>query len=207
MRDRIVGLFLSLTVLLGVAVEAHAQSVAGEDRAQNMLSKLSSVMLSMPSYCVDFEAKAGEETLRGEYVVSGDRYHISLADMEVYGDAKLRYEVDKSKREVVVDVADTESHNLLSNPTHAFSFVGEEYRAELLSEDGTEAVLRLKSRDDLSSEVITITLTRRDNLPRSITYDVEGDRVEIYIRNLKQGVEPRIYDAARYADFEIIDFR
>lgn len=197
----------TLVILLFATMSVVAQDTAAKSRADYLVSRLSEKMHSMPSYRVEFEVQAGDDTISGEYSVAGYIYHIAVADMEVYGDDKVRYEIDKSKREIVVDRSDIESHNLLSNPTRAFSFVGSDYQAELLSEDGRQAEIRLTPKDTTQSEGIAIAISLSDYNPLRILYDVEGDCVAISILTLKSDREPARYDSSRYKDYEVIDFR
>ncbi len=207
MSGRIKCLALWLFVAVGVVVAAAPQSNANGARATKLLEGLSSAVNAMPSYRVEFEAYAGDDNLHGEYAVAGDIYHIKVADMEVFGDGATRYEVDGEKREIIVDVADTTSHNLLNNPTRAFMFLGSDYDAELLSDGGAQAEVRLKPKSAALSESITVTILSADNLPSRIVYDAEGDSVIIAIKSFKRGGEPARFDMSRYEGYEIIDFR
>lgn len=63
-------------------------------------------------------------------------------DAEAYSDGVSKWEVDPSKREVVVDVVDTQSRSLLGNPTRAFDFLDDAFRSELLPSEGEVRRLR-----------------------------------------------------------------
>ena len=55
-------------------------------------------------------------------------------------DGKIRYEIDNRRREVTIDDVDTSSRNLLSNPAHAFDFIGTQYAPSLVSDAEGRAV-------------------------------------------------------------------
>ena len=70
-----------------------------------------------------------------------------VGDAEAYSDGVSKWEVDPSKREVVVDVVDTQSRSLLGNPTRAFDFLDDAFRSELLPSEGEVRRLRLTPVD------------------------------------------------------------
>lgn len=198
-------LILSLVLLGGVA-DVCAQS-SGRDKAAEYMRRLARGMGSMRAYTVDFRAVAGDESVRGRYAVEAERYHIVVAGNEVYGDDKLRREVDSSKREIVIDAADTTSRNLLINPTRGFRFIGDDYTPRLDSESDGRAVVTLTPAGKGVAGTITVVMSAADAMPERIEYDTEGETVTIIIESIaKSAVVPR-FDAALYPDYEIIDFR
>lgn len=194
-------LFAALLLCTGLSAAAQKN----EARARELLDRLAARFASMPSYTVRFEVASGTEGVSGEYVVAGDRYHISVAGNEVYGDDTLRREIDAANREIVVDAADTASRNILTNPTRAFGFVGGDYAVRLEAEEGGRAVVALAPHRGAGT--ITLTLDRTTALPEAVAYDVEGDRVTVRISDIACGGEVPVFDASKYAGYETIDFR
>ena len=86
----------------------------------------------MKAYTVTFAVEGDDFAAEGSYAVEGDRYYMRVGDAEAYSDGVSKWEVDPSKREVVVDVVDTQSRSLLGNPTRAFDFLDDAFRSELL---------------------------------------------------------------------------
>ena len=171
------------------------------------MRRLAAAMEAMRAYTVDFRAEAGDESIMGRYEVDADRYHISVAGNEVYGDDIVRREIDIRKREIVVDAADTTSRNLLTNPTRGFRFLGDDYHARLDSESGDRAVITLTPAAKSTAGIISVTLSISDSLPKKICYNTEGEIVTIVIESIGKGAEVPEFSAANYPDFEIIDFR
>lgn len=198
---------LSLSALLLIAIAVQAADDGNARRAADYIRRLSSVMESMGEYTVRFEVAAGGESIVGEYAVSGSRYHISVAGNEVYGDDEVRREIDPSKREIVVDAADTSSRNMLTNPTRAFSFLSDDYDMHLNSESGGYAVVTLRPHSGGGGGTIVVTMSKIDAQPASVRYDTDGESITIVIRELKQGARIPQFDASRYAGYETIDFR
>lgn len=196
--------------MIGLAALLFVTGVrADDDHALALLRQVTSAFSQMSGYSVDFEVETADGPIPGYYEVNGPNYYIQVNDMEAYGDAQFRYEVNSSKREIVIDLVDLESHNLLNNPTRAFDFVEGEYATELLDETEQTAVIRLTPRSVRSAVgVIDIEIDKTRSLPVSVTYEVDGDRVQIDIRAISEReASARAFDRDKYPDYEWIDFR
>lgn len=196
--------------MIGLAALLFVTGVrADDDHSLALLRQVTSAFSQMSGYSVDFEVETADGPIPGYYEVNGPNYYIQVNDMEAYGDAQFRYEVNSSKREIVIDLVDLESHNLLNNPTRAFDFVEGEYATELLDETEQTAVIRLTPRSVRSAVgVIDIEIDKTRSLPVSVTYEVDGDRVRIDIRAISEReASARAFDQDKYPDYEWIDFR
>lgn len=111
------------------------------DRAAGILAGVRDGFRALGAYGVSFEVRSDEYVTRGRYAVEGEGYYLVLGDAEVYCDGAVRYEVDNRRREVTIDVVDTDSRNILNNPVHAFDFLGSEYAASLAGEQEGRAVV------------------------------------------------------------------
>lgn len=185
---------------------AAAQSAAGDARASELLARVAARFDSMPGYTVRFEVRSADGSVAGEYSVEDDRYHISVAGNEVYGDDRVRREIDAAKREIVIDAADTASRNILTNPTRAFRFLDGDYTARMVSEDAAYAVVSLTPRSG-SAGTITVTLAAQSARPEVIAYDMEGERVAVGILGIEPGGRVGSFAPEKYEGYEIIDFR
>lgn len=194
-------------LLLAAIACITAASAQPTDKAAVYMRRLADTMKAMEAYTVEFKAVAGDESIRGRYEVDGHRYHIAVAGNEVYGDDVLRREIDAAHREIVVDLADTTSHNLLTNPVRGFRFLGDDYRPRLDSESDGCAVVTLMPAERGAANRIIVTLGISDAMPRQICYDAEGEIVTIVIESIARGASVPAFDAADYPDYEIIDFR
>ncbi len=179
----------------------------GQSDAAASLGRMRQAMQAFEGYTASFAIAQGEEQLLGSFSVEGERYRIELADVEVYGEATERYEVNKSRREVTILKTDTQSTDILSNPAHALELIGEEYRAVQLTETAAETTLSLGIDSSLRNAV-RLAIDKRTNLPRSIVYLADGLELKIEIHAIKSlpSSLPK-YDPSRYAEYELIDFR
>lgn len=194
-------------LLLGGSLNVSAQQIA--DKASERVAMLSRAVKSLGRYAVRFEVEVGEQRVSGDYTVGEGRYTLHLGTIEVYGDAECRYEVDTSRKEIIIDKVDNTSHNILNNPLSAFDFIGEEYAAAILSEDGGKVVVRLTPRQEAEqSGVVDVEIDARTNLPKSLIYRPSGESIKIDIPYIGAvSVEPTAFDGSKYKNFEVIDFR
>lgn len=197
--------------LLLLALTVGAETISAAGRAAEILERLAAEFRAMPGYGVDFAIEAGDYRAEGDYAVQGADYTLRVGDAEVYCDGKVRYEVDNERREVTIAEVDTTSRNLLNNPVRAFDFLGDDYRAELLSETGGRAVIRLRpvaAEDASAAGSITVTVNTASMHPVQLDYDYDGEQVRVVIRRVERRAEPLVrFDAERFKGYEFIDFR
>ena len=190
------------------AVAALAPSVDG--RAAEILENLAAGFRALGAYGVTFEVSSDEYTTRGRYAVEGENYYIAVGEAEVYCDGKIRYEIDNRRREVTIDDVDTSSRNLLSNPAHAFDFIGTQYAPSLVSDAEGRAVVRLTptSADASPAGEILVTVDTAAMRPESLRYDYDGEQVGIAVLGVAPLDTPlKAFSKGDYKGYEFIDFR
>ncbi|MEE1148085.1 MAG: hypothetical protein UHN93_02400, partial [Alistipes sp.] len=160
-----------------VVAMISAVAVSAQTTAQEWLTMLNASLGDR--YAMHIEVSMDDEPMEGYFMVDGDGYYITLGVMEVYSDGKLRHEVNNERKEVTVDGVDLTSVDLLTNPTKAFDFVGDEFAVSIVESDAKVCVLSLVPRDDaMGVSAIGVTLVRDGSgvVPRSISYDYDGVR-------------------------------
>lgn len=180
------------------------------DRAAGILAGVSDGFRTLGAYGVSFEVRSDEYVTRGRYAVEGEGYYLVLGDAEVYCDGAVRYEVDNRRREVTIDVVDTDSRNILNNPVHAFDFLGSEYAASLVGEQEGRAVVRLTPAPGNTSSAgnIVLTVDTAAMRPVSLRYDYDGEQVQVSVLGIKPLETPlKAFAKDNYAGYEFIDFR
>ena len=171
------------------------------------MERLAATMRALDPYEVTFVMEGEGLSVAGRYVVSGDRYRITLPEAEVWGEGALRYEVDHPRKTVTLMPVDTAAHNLLDNPTRAFDFVTTAYPARLLVERADEVALELTTATDPLT-LVRLTLARPDMRPKQVRYEIDGIGVDLRIERIEplREVLPT-FSPSRYADYEVVDFR
>lgn len=196
--------------LLLLAMAAGVGTVSAAGRAAEILEGLAAGFRAMKGYEVDFVIEAGDYRAEGSYAVQGAGYALSLGDAEVYGDEKVRYEVDTDRREVTIAGVDSTSRNILNNPVRAFDFLGDDYRAELLSETGGKAVVRLTPVEGsgASAGTVAVTVSTATMRPEQLDYDYDGERIRVVVRRVAPLAGPLArFERSRFEGYEFIDFR
>jgi hypothetical protein len=137
---------ISLSLLLFLGLSAVAQTA---DNAKDVVADLAQYITKLGRYEATFKLQVGDYVAEGRYMVDGNVYHIIVGSAaEVYCDGKVRYEVDKEREEVNIDVVDASSRNILDNPTRCFDFVGSDYSAIVVERGEEQVTLKLVSTDE-----------------------------------------------------------
>ena len=202
--------FIAFIFTLLCAANVCAQSDEG---AKALIGRLSEKIRAMENYEVEFNVKSGDQTIKGYYAVSGEKYYISIGDAEVYCDGGARYEVNPQNKEVTVDAVDTKSHNILTNPTRAFDFIDGEFTfATVGTADGATTIKLTSTAENAALGTIFVTIDNATVQPRSLTYDVDGDQIVVEIASLDEmvgmvDISMFTFDKGNYRGYEIVDFR
>ncbi len=196
---------LSLILLALLVVAAPLKA---DERSAELLRALELKVGQMAGYEVQFMLRIEGREIAGRYRVRGESYHMQVGDAEVFSDGTSRWEVDPAKQEVVVDVVDPRSHNILQNPTRAFTFLDQDFTHEVRSEAAGLATLTLRPKSRSSFSEVTLVLDVATATPRLMIYRADGQKLHISITSFAESSAPiSAFDATRYADFELIDFR
>lgn len=195
---------LSLLLIMGLTTVAQA---AGD--ANGVLVGLSQYIAKLGRYEAAFKLQVGDYVADGRYMVEGNAYHIVVGSAaEVYCDGKVRYEVDKEREEVNIDVVDASSRNILDNPTRCFDFVGSDYSAIVVEQGEKQVTLKLVSTDEKVEGEIYLTVDAVTYNPTEIEYRLYDECFNVKILSLtKSKSSPAKFDRSLYRDYEIIDFR
>lgn len=193
-----------LSVLTFVSLFVRAEN----PRAGQLVAALAAELDALGRYEVRFAVDAEGRSMEGRYIVEGDACYLCFGDAELYGDAAVRYEVDNSRREVTIAPTGGDSASIVDNPARAFDLLAAGYTAELQGEADGRAVVVLRPERAGSAEVITATVSTDPLRPEKLIYDYDGTQLAVRILTLVHRAKPLPrFDAARYADYEMIDFR
>ncbi len=190
---------------------------AADGRADEVLRKLGERIAAMGEYTAEFEVMADGNRIEGTYAVSGDRYYMLTDEYEVVSDGKTRWEINHYDEEVLIDAADPEDRNILSNPTRAFEFAPDIFTSLYVGErehDGqTVDIVELKPLEIKSPLLrVTIVVGRRSGLPLELRYLSDGLSEDVVVRMVE--IRPGLpgdaafsFDRSKYKGYDIVDFR
>lgn len=196
-----------LLLILVAFIMLHSMALADEGAAEGV-KRVKAYVEKLGRYEVRFNVLAGELIYVGQYHVDGDSYYIQMDNVEVYSDGKVRHEVDNERKEVSIDVMDSESRNMLDNPTHCFDFAESEYRSEIQSRKDGELTIFLRATDTDVEGDIYLTIEEKSGKPRKIVYRLYDDEVEVTIDSIVSVKQPlKKFSKNQYKGYEIVDFR
>lgn len=199
------GMKIRLCLWIACLLGAVRVQAAGDE----WLGRMQQAVQALGAYEVQFDLTASNDyAASGTCRVEGERYLIEMPGMRVFGDGKVRYEINDRTKEVVIDAVQEQSHNLLDNPVKAFDFVGEQYAVQLLAEQTELLKLRLTPRSDGMVSTIEVTLDKRTALPTAVIYGAEDVQISVHINHFRKhsGKLPA-FRKADFPGYEWIDFR
>ncbi len=188
-----------------------ATTLSAQTSATEWMKQLEESLGGRFAYAIDVVVGEESEPLVGRVLVDGDSYYMALEAKEVYSDGKLRYEIDNQRKEVTEDRVDLTSHDILINPTRAFSFAPAEYSMKLrFSHNDEIAIVVLTPRSDsFGVATISIALKREGDrvYPTQIGYDYDGDSVIISLSEYEDdGWKMPKWSEANYKAYDIVSF-
>ncbi len=185
-------------------------ALSAQTTAREWIDMLNASLGERYAYGITVEVEGDDNELYGAMQVEGDSYHMTLADMEVYSDGKLRYEINNARKEVTEDRVNLDSRDLLTNPTRAFAFVDEEFTMKLrFSHNDELAIVELVPHDKaLGITTISLALSKSGDVvqPLQIIYDYEGDKVKITMQPTDEGWKLPRWDKDAYRAYDIVSF-
>ncbi len=195
----------TLLILFSVAAVAAA---AADEASVRILKNIERNLAELGTYRAEFEMKAGDCSVRGEYCVSGSDFYMKADDTEVYASDGVRREVNATKREIVVDGIDAAARDIVSNPARGFSLLLEDFDSEVADGGGRTGVSLTPKPTSAIRETITVFVDADAGLPTEIVYGADSGCVSVRLLSVNPlaGDIPR-FDAAKYEGYEVVDFR
>lgn len=197
-------------LLLTLCVLHCVVALSAQTTARQWLERLDASLGERYAMTLHIAMTNAEQPLIGYLMIDGDSFYLTLGAMEVYSDGKLRYEVNNERKEVTEDRVNLSSADLLSNPTRAFEFVGEQFDVALLSANATDVELHIKPLDadmGISNIALSLKVAGGKVLPDAIVYDYDGEVVGITLEMMdaKDKALPR-WSKDRYRAYDIVSF-
>ena len=190
-------LLLVVALLLGLSGYADERGVEVLQRIGRRYATLDSYSLTLNVMLPD-----GSKS-EGVLSVSGNRLYMKLADNEIFVEDSVRYEVHPRQREIVIDRADAYDKESF-NPLKGVDGLTTSYNADYVEE---ERSLRLTPKSG-NGDTLRIYVGVDGESVERVAIGSGANSVTIVVgqaRYTKQ--QPTSFDKARYAGYEVIDFR
>lgn len=207
MESRVYRLLVAFCTFACVVLPLRAQS-SDKEAAEKLLCGMESAMAALGCYEVQFDVIAEGYSVVGRYVVNGTDFYLAADDVELFVADGVKYEVNATKREIMVDGVESLGSDIVSNPTRGFTALLKDYVAESAEYEGRRAV-RLIPRDGSgSSERILIVADVEGRMPALIRYISSEGAIDVRLKSVSKWSEPLPrFVREKYADYELVDFR
>ena len=138
-------------------------SMAGLAAAQDALKTLSARLAeSAAAFEYSFTTTGSETPFAGSGKAMGDgsNFRIEGNGLDIRCDGKVRYTADHEAGELVIEAADGETLDFLSNPALLLSDIGKNFTVQKSSKSAGKDVYELIPVNEPSVEVLTLTLVK-----------------------------------------------
>jgi hypothetical protein len=202
--------------VITLAAIALAVNAFADSKSDALLAALAGKVAGWGDYRVEFTVTIDGQALSGSYEVSGDEYHLVTPDVELFCDGTVRREANAINREVTVDRVDPDDKTVLGNPTRLFDFVDGSYTHRYLGAAMVNGVkcerIELRDAGNPDGQKIEAFVAVETGMPVRLTYGMAFLNTDAVIDVVR--VTPRValggsfrFDAARFAGWEVVDFR
>lgn len=210
-----------MSAVLFVAIFSSAQQ---NDKAKDILDKVSEKTSLFSTIAADFsfsmENKEMEidEKNEGSIKLKGQKYSVVLPDIgiHVFSDGITLWNYMKDGNQVTVSNIDDESSDLM-DPSAIFNIYEKGFDSKFISEKvvGNKTIYQIDlfpGSDEYDVSKITVFINKATFMIQSaILYGTDGNLYGIEVRNMETNKDfpdsDFVFDASKYDDVEIIDFR
>ncbi len=214
-------------VLIGVLLLTSIFLQAQQDqKAKNILDKVSEKTRSYKTISADFsltmENKEMEidEKNEGTIKLKGQKYSVDLPDanggVKIFSDGTTLWNYMKNGNQVIISNIDDESSDLM-DPTSLFSIYEKGFESKFISEkkEGNKTLYEIDlspENDELQVSKITVSIDKATlMINAAVLFGTDGNLYTIKVKKLETDINfpdtDFVFDASKYNDVEVIDFR
>jgi outer membrane lipoprotein carrier protein len=209
-----------MSAVLFVAIFSTAQN----NKAKDILDKVSEKTSSFSTIAADFsfsmENKEMEidEKNEGSIKLKGQKYSVVLPEIgiQVFSDGITLWNYMKNGNQVTVSNIDDESSDLM-DPSAIFNIYEKGFDSKFISEKvlGNKTIYQIDlfpGSDEYDVSKITVFINKATVMIQSaILYGTDGNLYGIEVKNMETNKDfpdsDFVFDASKFDDVEIIDFR
>ena len=211
-------------ILMSAVLFVAIFSTAQYNKAKDILDKVSEKTSSFSTIAADFsfsmENKEMEidEKNEGSIKLKGKKYSVVLPDIgiQVFSDGITLWNYMKDGNQVTVSNIDDESSDLM-DPSAIFNIYEKGFDSKFISEKkvGNKTIYQIDlfpGSDEYDVSKISVFINKETVMIQSaILYGTDGNLYGIEVRNMETNKDlpdsDFIFDASKFDDVEIIDFR
>ena len=214
--------FSLIAVVLLIVVMVSAQQ---DEKAKNILDQVSRETRSFKAFSADFAFTMQNKEMdihernEGTIKIKDQKYRIELpgAGITVFSDGSTLWNYMKEGNQVTISNIDNESNELM-NPSSIFSIYEKGFKSKFVSETkvGTEVIYNIDLfPDNINKQEVSkvsISIYKETMMIYSATlYGTDGNLYGIEVKKMEPNRDfpdsDFVFNAGKYTDVEIIDFR
>ncbi|MCF6331904.1 MAG: outer membrane lipoprotein carrier protein LolA [Draconibacterium sp.] len=195
-----------------------------DQKAKDILDKVSEKTRSYKTISADFsftmENKEMEinEKNEGSIKLKGQKYSVDLPDIgiKVFSDGTTLWNYMKEGNQVTISNVDDESSDLM-DPTSLFSIYEKGFESKFISEkkEGNKTLYEIDlfpDNDELQVSKITVSIDKATlMINAAVLFGTDGNLYTIKVKKVETDINfpdtDFVFDASKYNDVEVIDFR
>jgi outer membrane lipoprotein-sorting protein len=214
--------------LIGIIIVAlfvaHVSLAQSDEKAKEILDEVSAKTKTFKSMSADFvfsmvnEEMEIDEHNAGTIKVKGQKYAVKLPDLgvEVFSDGTTIWNYMKDGNQVTISSVEDESSELM-DPSSIFSIYERGFRSEYVGEveENGKTLYRIDlfpDSDEYDVTKIEVSIDKNTMMLSSATlYATDENLYTIEVKKMDTGqnfpASDFVFDAGKYGDVEVIDFR
>ena len=190
-----------------------------DPEALKILDRFSETARKAPSVTMDFsivtvdQMEKTADTLKGNVILSGDRYRLELPDNTVWFNGETSWSYLPAENEVTITKPGKKDNSFQSKPSAIFSIYRKDYKIRLIDETSSDYVIDLYP-EDIKSDLVRIRLTIGKSEANLVSLEYkkkDGVTSTLYVRKYELDQQPGentfVFQPSRYPDVEINDIR
>jgi len=213
-----------IVIIIGALLVANVSMAQSDAKAKEILDEVSAKTKTFKSLSADFvfsmvnEEMDIDEHNEGTIKVKGQKYTVKLPELgvEVFSDGITIWNYMKDGNQVTISNVDDEASELM-DPSSIFSIYERGFRSEYIGEEqeNGKTVYRIDLFPDSEEYDVTkieVSIAKDDMMLSSATlYATDDNLYTIEVKKMETGADipdaDFVFDASKYGDVEVIDFR
>ena len=198
-------LITAILLILAVSLNAAVPVTSPEE----VIASAAKSFKNAKSVTAPYSMTMDGNTVKGEAVISGDKFRITTPVMSIWYDGRTQWTYSSSTGEVNV----TEELQQI-NPFAIINSFRSSYKARMISSTSSSCKIEFTPVNSRGAQILkaTITFNASTHMPVDIALTLDnGAQVSIKVGTVKTGISypasTFVYDKSKYHDAEIIDLR
>ncbi len=202
-------LITAILLILAVSLNAAVPVTSPEE----VIASAAKSFKNAKSVTAPYSMTMDGNTVKGEAVISGDKFRITTPGMSIWYDGRTQWTYYSSTGEVNVTEPTAEELQQI-NPFAIINSFRSSYKARMISSTSSSCKIEFTPVNSRGAQILkaTITFNASTHMPVDIALTLDnGAQASIKVGTVKTGISypasTFVYDKSKYPNAEIIDLR